>query len=147
MRLDAGLVVELWNKGMLWDKLIGTHWLPLIGVKHSNQVSSQNQPIKSQLFSANKSLGTQELSNQKRASLSQSCPPSVLSKSVLPVSQNDICPVLPICHSDLSFSQQIRRVRVPEHSPMTSTLLSAVISLDLICRFPGGRRQVAVIGQ
>lgn len=38
MRLDSGLVIELWNKGMLWDKLIGTHWLPLISVKHSNQV-------------------------------------------------------------------------------------------------------------
>ena len=38
-RLDTGLIVELWNKGMLWDKLIGTHWLPLLGVKHSNQAS------------------------------------------------------------------------------------------------------------
>ena len=38
MRLDSGLIIELWNKGMLWDKLIGTHWLPLMGVKHSNQV-------------------------------------------------------------------------------------------------------------
>ncbi|ELT96424.1 hypothetical protein CAPTEDRAFT_120488, partial [Capitella teleta] len=37
MRLDTGLVVELWNKGMLWDKLIGTHWLPLVTVKHTNQ--------------------------------------------------------------------------------------------------------------
>ena len=39
MRLDAGLIIELWNKGMLWDKLIGTHWLPLMSIKHSNQVS------------------------------------------------------------------------------------------------------------
>ena len=41
MRLDSGLIIELWNKGMLWDKLIGTHWLPLMGVKHSNQVRIQ----------------------------------------------------------------------------------------------------------
>ena len=39
MRMDMGLIIELWNKGMLWDKLIGTHWLPLITIKHSNQVS------------------------------------------------------------------------------------------------------------
>ncbi|KAL4227427.1 Protein unc-13 C [Mactra antiquata] len=36
-RLDAGLIIEVWNKGMLWDKLIGLHWLPLRGVHFSNQ--------------------------------------------------------------------------------------------------------------
>jgi hypothetical protein len=38
-RLDTGLSVELWNKGMLWDKLMGTHWLPLVNIRHSNTVS------------------------------------------------------------------------------------------------------------
>lgn len=38
MRLDTGLIVELWNKGMLWDKLLGLHWLPLTKVHHSNKV-------------------------------------------------------------------------------------------------------------
>ncbi|XP_025017990.1 uncharacterized protein LOC112539558 [Tetranychus urticae] len=28
-RLDTGLIVELWNKGLLWDKLLGCHWIPL----------------------------------------------------------------------------------------------------------------------
>ena len=37
-RVDVGLAVELWNKGMLWDKLMGTHWLPLTTVKQSNKV-------------------------------------------------------------------------------------------------------------
>ncbi|KAK7115998.1 hypothetical protein V1264_001757 [Littorina saxatilis] len=37
MRLDTGLIVELWNKGMLWDKLLGLHWLPLTKVHHSNK--------------------------------------------------------------------------------------------------------------
>ncbi|KAL8565273.1 hypothetical protein ACOMHN_001171 [Nucella lapillus] len=37
MRLDTGLIVELWNKGMLWDKLMGLHWLPLTKVHHSNK--------------------------------------------------------------------------------------------------------------
>ncbi|XP_014671000.1 PREDICTED: phorbol ester/diacylglycerol-binding protein unc-13-like, partial [Priapulus caudatus] len=36
-RLDSGLIVELWNKGMLWDKLIGYHWLPLMKIPHSNE--------------------------------------------------------------------------------------------------------------
>ena len=35
-RLDTGLVIELWNKGMLWDKIIGTYWLPLLSIPHSN---------------------------------------------------------------------------------------------------------------
>ncbi|OWA53456.1 Phorbol ester/diacylglycerol-binding protein unc-13 [Hypsibius exemplaris] len=34
-RLDTGLVIELWNKGMLWDKLIGTYWFPLFSIPHS----------------------------------------------------------------------------------------------------------------
>ncbi|XP_052282013.1 protein unc-13 homolog A-like isoform X4 [Dreissena polymorpha] len=36
-RLDTGMIVEVWNKGMLWDKLIGLHWLPLRTVHFSNQ--------------------------------------------------------------------------------------------------------------
>lgn len=27
--LDMGLTIELWSRGMLWDKLLGLHWLPL----------------------------------------------------------------------------------------------------------------------
>jgi len=38
-RVDVGLAVELWNKGMLWDKLMGTHWLPLTTVKQSSKVT------------------------------------------------------------------------------------------------------------
>lgn len=38
-RMDTGLVVELWNKGLLWDKLIGTHWLPLIGIQFATEVN------------------------------------------------------------------------------------------------------------
>uniref|UniRef100_A0A915DFH5 C2 domain-containing protein n=1 Tax=Ditylenchus dipsaci TaxID=166011 RepID=A0A915DFH5_9BILA len=28
-RLDQGLTFELWNKGVLWDKLMGVHYYPL----------------------------------------------------------------------------------------------------------------------
>ncbi|ESO09438.1 hypothetical protein HELRODRAFT_73897, partial [Helobdella robusta] len=36
MRLDTVLVIELWNKGLLWDKVLGTHWLPLATISISN---------------------------------------------------------------------------------------------------------------
>ena len=53
MRLDTGLIVELWNKGMLWDKLLGTHWLPLMSVHHSNQVCryGDNNKLRLNMFS------------------------------------------------------------------------------------------------
>lgn len=37
MRLDTGLIIEVWNKGMLWDSLLGLNWLPLQKIHHSNQ--------------------------------------------------------------------------------------------------------------
>ena len=40
--MDVGLAVELWNKGMLWDKLMGTHWLSLTTVKQSSKVTAMN---------------------------------------------------------------------------------------------------------
>ncbi|XP_022086995.1 protein unc-13 homolog B-like isoform X2 [Acanthaster planci] len=36
-RLDSGLVVELWTKGLIWDTLLGTSWIPLCSIEHSNQ--------------------------------------------------------------------------------------------------------------
>ena len=30
-----GLTIELWNRGMLWDKLLGVSWLPLMQINHS----------------------------------------------------------------------------------------------------------------
>ena len=35
-RLDQGMVLELWNKGMLWDKMIGVHYMPLTTIHYSN---------------------------------------------------------------------------------------------------------------
>ncbi|XP_023214439.1 protein unc-13 homolog A-like [Centruroides sculpturatus] len=37
-RMDTGLIIEVWNKGMLWDKLLGTQWLPLRLIQFSNEV-------------------------------------------------------------------------------------------------------------
>uniref|UniRef100_A0A183CLK5 C2 domain-containing protein n=1 Tax=Globodera pallida TaxID=36090 RepID=A0A183CLK5_GLOPA len=34
-QLDQGLVLELWNKGVLWDKLLGVHFLPLRQIAYS----------------------------------------------------------------------------------------------------------------
>ena len=36
--VGSGLAVELWNKGVLWDKLLGTHWIPLVTITQTNEV-------------------------------------------------------------------------------------------------------------
>lgn len=33
--MDQGLMVELWNKGVLWDKLIGVNYCPLTEIQYS----------------------------------------------------------------------------------------------------------------
>ena len=37
--LDTGLLLEVWDKGMLWDKAIGYFWAPLQNLKCSKVVS------------------------------------------------------------------------------------------------------------
>ncbi|KAK7945746.1 hypothetical protein WMY93_001474 [Mugilogobius chulae] len=36
-RLDLGLTVEVWNKGMIWDTMVGTVWVPLHSIRQSNE--------------------------------------------------------------------------------------------------------------
>ncbi|XP_055054595.2 uncharacterized protein [Misgurnus anguillicaudatus] len=36
-RLDLGLVVEVWTKGLIWDTLIGTAWIPLNTICQSDE--------------------------------------------------------------------------------------------------------------
>ena len=31
--LDTGLLIEVWNKGLIWDKALGHYWLPLHQVR------------------------------------------------------------------------------------------------------------------
>lgn len=38
-RVDTGLVIELWNKGILWDKMIGCIWVPLESIHFSEQAN------------------------------------------------------------------------------------------------------------
>lgn len=38
--LDTGLLIELWNKGMLWDKLLGCLWIPLSEIRYSDPSDS-----------------------------------------------------------------------------------------------------------
>ncbi|XP_052320238.1 protein unc-13 homolog A-like [Oncorhynchus keta] len=35
-RLDLGLTVEVWNKGLIWDTTVGTVWIPLHSIRQSN---------------------------------------------------------------------------------------------------------------
>uniref|UniRef100_A0A8C4RDC3 Unc-13 homolog B n=2 Tax=Eptatretus burgeri TaxID=7764 RepID=A0A8C4RDC3_EPTBU len=36
-QLDLGLIVEVWNKGLIWDTMVGTVWVPLKTIHHSNE--------------------------------------------------------------------------------------------------------------
>uniref|UniRef100_A0A3Q2PF42 Unc-13 homolog A (C. elegans) n=1 Tax=Fundulus heteroclitus TaxID=8078 RepID=A0A3Q2PF42_FUNHE len=36
-RLDLGLTVEVWNKGLIWDTMVGTVWIPLHSIRQSNE--------------------------------------------------------------------------------------------------------------
>ena len=40
-QLDKCLTIELWNKGMLWDNLVGVQYLPLTNIKFSNKVRAR----------------------------------------------------------------------------------------------------------
>ncbi|XP_066996127.1 phorbol ester/diacylglycerol-binding protein unc-13-like, partial [Anabrus simplex] len=35
--VNTGLLIEVWSKGMLWDRALGYHWIPLPSVKYSNE--------------------------------------------------------------------------------------------------------------
>ncbi|XP_069482898.1 protein unc-13 homolog B-like isoform X3 [Ambystoma mexicanum] len=36
-RLDLGLIVEMWNKGLIWDTMVGTVWIPLEVIRQSDE--------------------------------------------------------------------------------------------------------------
>uniref|UniRef100_A0A673GDQ6 Uncharacterized LOC107744157 n=1 Tax=Sinocyclocheilus rhinocerous TaxID=307959 RepID=A0A673GDQ6_9TELE len=36
-RLDLGLIIEVWNKGLIWDTMLGTAWIPLKSICHSEE--------------------------------------------------------------------------------------------------------------
>ncbi|XP_075788950.1 protein unc-13 homolog B isoform X5 [Pelodiscus sinensis] len=36
-RLDLGLIVEVWNKGLIWDTMVGTAWIALETVRQSDE--------------------------------------------------------------------------------------------------------------
>lgn len=43
-RLDLGLTVEVWNKGLIWDTMVGTVWIPLRTIRQSNEVGPPPHP-------------------------------------------------------------------------------------------------------
>uniref|UniRef100_A0ABI7YQD4 Unc-13 homolog A n=1 Tax=Felis catus TaxID=9685 RepID=A0ABI7YQD4_FELCA len=44
-RLDLGLTVEVWNKGLIWDTMVGTVWIPLRTIRQSNEVIMADSEI------------------------------------------------------------------------------------------------------
>lgn len=43
--LDTGLLLEVWEKGMLWDKAIGYYWCPLNTIPFTKQMLSTATPV------------------------------------------------------------------------------------------------------
>ncbi|XP_024945050.1 uncharacterized protein LOC107272002 [Cephus cinctus] len=42
--VNTGLLVEVWSKGMLWDRALGYHYIPLPDVSYSNEVTTKSNP-------------------------------------------------------------------------------------------------------
>lgn len=38
--VNTGLLVEVWSKGMLWDRALGYHYIPLPGVSYASEVTT-----------------------------------------------------------------------------------------------------------
>lgn len=36
-RLELGLIVEVWNKGLIWDTMVGNVWIPLKSIRQSEE--------------------------------------------------------------------------------------------------------------
>ena len=47
---ESGLVVELWNKGLIWDTMIGTSWIPLETIRQSDEVRAHTLTRKHSLL-------------------------------------------------------------------------------------------------
>ncbi|XP_057181098.1 protein unc-13 homolog A [Triplophysa rosa] len=61
-RLDLGLTVEVWNKGLIWDTMVGTLWIPLSNIRQSNEEGpGQWMTLDSQVIMAeNEICGTKD---------------------------------------------------------------------------------------
>ncbi|MGH0177061.1 UNVERIFIED_CONTAM: hypothetical protein FKN15_074206 [Acipenser sinensis] len=47
-RLDLGLTVEVWNKGLIWDTMVGTVWIPLHSIRQSNEAPAPTPAVTAQ---------------------------------------------------------------------------------------------------
>lgn len=43
--LDTGLLLEVWEKGMLWDRAIGYHWCPLTTIPFTQTLSTAHPVV------------------------------------------------------------------------------------------------------
>lgn len=62
-RLDLGLTVEVWNKGLIWDTMVGTVWIPLRTIRQSNEVNDRRGR---RVWQRPRALGSKE---------TETCPP------------------------------------------------------------------------
>jgi hypothetical protein len=49
-KYDTGLLIEVWDKGMLWDKAIGFFWAPLHFLQFTRLVSRKKTIINKKAF-------------------------------------------------------------------------------------------------
>lgn len=43
--INLGLLVEVWNKGVIWDRALGYHYLPLTSVAYDEVMIYKNNRI------------------------------------------------------------------------------------------------------
>lgn len=60
--LESGLVVELWNKGLIWDTMIGTALIPLDTIRQSDEVT-HSQCKHTLILSSSNTMGLKLMSN------------------------------------------------------------------------------------
>uniref|UniRef100_A0A672HUA3 Unc-13 homolog A n=1 Tax=Salarias fasciatus TaxID=181472 RepID=A0A672HUA3_SALFA len=53
-----GADVEVWNKGLIWDTMVGTVWIPLRSIRQSNEV--RHQPLFTVIMADNEICGTKD---------------------------------------------------------------------------------------
>lgn len=44
--VDSGLIIELWNRELTWDTLLGLLWLPLNNIKHLSSFNDDTEWFK-----------------------------------------------------------------------------------------------------
>ena len=91
--VNTGLLVEVWSKGMLWDRALGYHYIPLPEVSYSNEVTNNESYVRN-----NVNLETQEETREQQTQryLQE---PQALHPTGTPIDNNSNTPDLQFCET------------------------------------------------